>query len=344
MEKKKILVTGTAGFIGFSLTEKLAEGPDIEVIGLDNINDYYSPQLKYARLAQLGINAEAAKSKALAKSSRHHTLQFICLDLQNFEGMQALFASQKFDVVVHLAAQAGVRYSMENPHAYIASNVTGFVNLLECCKLYKVKHLVFASSSSVYGDDASTPYRETQRTDHPVSLYAATKKSNELMAYTYHHLYRMSITGLRFFTVYGPWGRPDMAPMLFANAIQEGGPLKVFNYGKLKRDFTYVDDIVDGIEKLMYRQPEDYKIYNIGNGKPVELLRFIELMEKGLGKEAQKEMLPMQPGDVHETYADTTLLTADTGYRPGTPLEKGIEKFLAWYRDYYKLTQPVQAH
>lgn len=343
MKKIQVLITGTAGFIGFSLTEKLANRVSYEITGIDNISEYYSPELKYARLLQLGISSEDAKSETLIKSSRYANLRFSRLDLQNLEGMQALFAAQKFDLVVHLAAQAGVRYSMENPHTYITSNVTGFVNLLECCKVNRVQHLIFASSSSVYGDDASTPYRETQRTDHPVSLYAATKKSNELMAYTYHHLYNMSITGLRFFTVYGPWGRPDMAPMLFAAAIREGKPLKVFNYGKLKRDFTYVEDIVDGIEKVMQLTPETYKIYNIGNGKPVELLAFIELMEKGLGKEAKKELLPMQPGDVHETYADTTLLTADTGYKPGTPLEKGIEKFLDWYREYYKHPRPIDA-
>ena len=343
MSKKRILITGMAGFIGFSLTEKLAKAGAYDITGLDNINDYYSPQLKYARLAQLGFEADGAKSGTLIKSNRYDNLQFIRLDLQNLDAMQALFASERFDIVVHLAAQAGVRYSMENPHAYIASNVSGFVNLLECCKVNHVKHLIFASSSSVYGDDASTPYRETQRTDHPVSLYAATKKSNELMAYTYHHLYNLPITGLRFFTVYGPWGRPDMAPMLFASAIQEGRPIKVFNYGKLKRDFTYVDDIVDGIERVMQVLPGEYKIYNIGNSKPVDLMEFIELMEKGLGKEAKKELLPMQPGDVHETYADTTLLSADTGYKPNTPLEKGIEKFLAWYLEYYKLSTPVNA-
>lgn len=343
MERKKVLVTGTAGFIGFSLTEKLAGEARYEIVGLDNINDYYSPQLKYARLEQLGFDTEDAKIKTVVKSYRYNRLCFIRLDLQDLAGMQALFAKEKFDTVVHLAAQAGVRYSMENPHAYIASNVSGFVNLLECCKLYKVKHLIFASSSSVYGDDAATPYNEEQRTDHPVSLYAATKKSNELMAYTYHHLYNMAITGLRFFTVYGPWGRPDMAPMLFANAIQQGRPLKVFNHGKLKRDFTYVDDVVDGIEKVMQLKPQAYKIYNIGNSKPVDLMEFIELMEKGLGKKARKELLPMQPGDVHETYADTTLLTADTGYKPNTPLANGIEKFLAWYLEYYKHPRPVTA-
>jgi len=338
---KKVLITGIAGFIGVNLSNLLVRLKKYDIIGLDNINDYYSPQLKYARLTELGFGTDDAKTGTLIKSSRYDNLQFIRLDLQNLDAMQALFASQNFDIVVHLAAQAGVRYSMENPHAYIASNISGFVNLLECCKVSRVKHLIFASSSSVYGDDASTPYLETQRTDHPVSLYAATKKSNELMAYTYHHLYNLSITGLRFFTVYGPWGRPDMAPMLFANAIQEGRPIKVFNYGKLKRDFTYVDDIVDGIERVMQLSPEKYKIYNIGNSKPVDLMEFISLIEKGLGKEARKELLPMQPGDVHETYADTTLLSADTGYKPNTPLEKGIGKFLAWYLEYYKLPKPV---
>lgn len=336
MERKRILITGAAGFIGFSLTEKLAKEGNYNLTGLDNINDYYSPQLKFSRLAQLGFDTEEAKAELLIESNRYDHLQFIRLDLQNLGGMQMLFAKQRFDAVVHLAAQAGVRYSMENPHAYITSNITGFVNLLECCKQHRIGHLIFASSSSVYGDDARTPYEESQRTDHPVSLYAATKKSNEIMAYTYHHLYDLPVTGLRFFTVYGPWGRPDMAPVLFANAIRDGRPLKVFNYGKLKRDFTYVDDIVDGINRVLQRTPEEYKIYNIGNSKPVDLMEFIELMEKGLNKKAKKELLPMQPGDVHETYADTTLLSADTGYKPATPLDKGIEKFLAWYLDYYK--------
>lgn len=341
MERKRILVTGAAGFIGFSLTEKLAQHEQYEITGLDNLNDYYSQELKYRRLQELGIDATGVQAEELIISRRYSKLQFIRLDLQNLQGMQLLFAAQNFDIVVHLAAQAGVRYSMENPHAYIASNITGFVNLLECCKVHHIQHLVFASSSSVYGDDATTPYRESQRTDHPISLYAATKKSNELMAYTYHHLYRLPVTGLRFFTVYGPWGRPDMAPMLFAKAIQEGKVLKVFNYGKLKRDFTYVADIVDGIEKVMIQSPATYKIYNIGNSQPVDLMEFIQLIEKGLGCTAEKELLPMQPGDVHETYADTTLLTNDTGYKPNTPLEKGIEKFLAWYLSYYKQAFPV---
>jgi UDP-glucuronate 4-epimerase len=336
MEKKRLLITGVAGFIGFSLANKLATENVYEITGLDNINDYYDTQLKYDRLAELGFNSQDIDKKEVVESKKLANLAFIQLDLENMEGMKTLFAFQKFDLVVHLGAQAGVRHSLSNPHAYINSNITGFVNILECCKNNNVQHLVYASSSSVYGLDSSIPFSEKAETSRPVSLYAATKKSNELMAYTYSHLYKLPVTGLRFFTVYGPWGRPDMSPMLFAKAISEGRPIKVFNHGKMKRDFTYIDDIVDGISRVLKMQPAAYKIYNIGNSKPVDLMDFIELMEKSMGTVAIKEMLPMQPGDVFETYADTSSLSADTGYKPATSLEKGIEKFLHWYRNYYK--------
>jgi len=336
MEKKRILITGVAGFIGFSLANKLSTEVAYEITGLDNINDYYDTQLKYDRLAHLGFDSQKIEKEKLMESSKFPNLKFIQLDLENLKGMQSLFALQRFDLVVHLAAQAGVRHSLNNPHAYINSNITGFVNLLECCRTNKIQHLIYASSSSVYGLDSTIPFSENEPANHPVSLYAATKKANELMAYTYNHLYQLPVTGLRFFTVYGPWGRPDMSPMLFAKAISEGKPIKVFNYGKLKRDFTYIDDITDGIYKVMKMQPDSYKIYNIGNSRPVDLMDFIGLMEKSMGAAAIKEMLPMQPGDVFETYADTSALSTDTGYKPLTSLENGIKNFLQWYLDYYK--------
>ena len=336
MEKRKILVTGAAGFIGFSLAKALVQNKQYEVVGYDNINNYYDPQLKYDRLQQLGIDRSSLRQGEVMPSEQYANFQFIQLDLENLTGMQSLFATENFDIVVHLAAQAGVRHSLRNPHVYVSSNVGGFVNMLECCKNHKIKHLVYASSSSVYGLDSKIPFSETEPTNHPVSLYAATKRANELMAYTYHHLYRLPVTGLRFFTVYGPWGRPDMSPMLFAKAIKDGKPIKVFNHGKMRRDFTYIDDIVDGIVKVTEAQPTGNSIYNIGNSRPVELMDFIELMEKSIGKEAIKELLPMQPGDVYETYADTSALTAATGYHPTTPLEEGIPKFLEWYLSYYK--------
>lgn len=336
MKKKRLLITGAAGFIGFSLAHKLALEDNYEITGLDNINDYYEIQLKYDRLAQLGFNSAEIRKEQQMASQKFPNLNFIQLDLENFEAMKTLFASQKFDLVVHLGAQAGVRHSLTNPHAYINSNITGFVNVLECCKNNAILHLIYASSSSVYGIDSAIPFSENEGTSHPVSLYAATKKSNELMAYTYSHLYNLPVTGLRFFTVYGPWGRPDMSPMLFARAIREGKPIKVFNYGKMRRDFTYIEDIVDGIDRVLSMQPAPYKIYNIGNSKPVDLMDFISLIENAMGLTTIKEMLPMQPGDVYETYADTTALSADTGYKPTTSLENGVSKFLNWYMDYYK--------
>lgn len=343
MEKKRVLITGAAGFIGFSLANKLAKENVYEITGLDNINNYYDTQLKYDRLDQLGFSFQDIENEKLIASNSYQVLRFIQLDLENLEGMHALFSSRKFDLVIHLAAQAGVRHSLNNPHAYINSNITGFLNILECCKNNKIQHLVYASSSSVYGLDSNIPFSEKEATNHPVSLYAATKKCNELMAYTYSHLYNLPVTGLRFFTVYGPWGRPDMSPMLFAKAIREGKPVKVFNHGKMKRDFTFIDDITDGINRVMQLQPASYKIYNIGNSKPVELMDFIELMERSMGTAAIKQMLPMQPGDVFETYADTSSLSNDTGYKPSTSLEKGIKKFLDWYLEYYKEANTVKA-
>lgn len=336
MEKRKILVTGAAGFIGFSLAKELIKDEQLEVTGYDNINNYYDTHLKYDRLQQLGIDQASIRQGEVIPSEQFPNFQFIQLDLENLTGMQSLFATEGFDVVIHLAAQAGVRHSLKNPHVYVSSNIDGFVNILECCKNHKISHLIYASSSSVYGLDSKIPFSENEPTNHPVSLYAATKRANELMAYTYHHLYHLPVTGLRFFTVYGPWGRPDMSPMLFAKAIREGKPIKVFNQGKMRRDFTYIDDIIGGIVKVVKQQSSAYKIYNIGNSRPIELMDFIGLMEKAMGKEAKKELLPMQPGDVYETYADTSALSADTGYKPTTTLEQGIPKFLEWYLSYYK--------
>ncbi len=325
----RILVTGAAGFIGFHLARQLLERGD-SVVGVDNLNDYYSPQLKKDRLEQLVDQPE---------------FSFRQLDLADRRAMAELFDSQPFDRVVNLAAQAGVRYSIENPHAYVDSNLVGFVNVLEGCRHQQVKHLVYASSSSVYGANTQMPFSVQHNVDHPVSLYAATKKANELMAHTYSHLYQLPTTGLRFFTVYGPWGRPDMALFLFTSAIFEGRPIKVFNHGKMQRDFTYVDDIVEGVMRVTDRVPTDrsdsnssrtpYKIYNIGNHEPVELGTFIETIEKCCGRRAEKEYLPMQPGDVPATYADVDDLVRDVGFRPSTPIEQGIAQFVDWYRDYY---------
>ncbi len=334
----KVLVTGTAGFIGFHLSQRLLSRGD-EVFGLDNLNDYYDVSLKKNRLVQL---------------EGKPTFNFCKLDLADSAGIARLFAEQHFDVVVNLAAQAGVRYSLENPHAYVDSNLVGFVNVLEGCRHSAVKHLVFASSSSVYGANTKTPFSVHDNVDHPVSLYAATKKANELMAHNYSHLYGLPTTGLRFFTVYGPWGRPDMALFLFTKAILENQPINVFNYGKMKRDFTYIDDIVEGVVRVMDKIPEPnptwsghvpdpatssspYKIYNIGNNQPVELMRFIQVLEDCLGIAAQKNMLPIQPGDVPITYADVDDLVKDVGFKPNTPIEIGIERFVKWYRSYYQI-------
>lgn len=336
----KILVTGTAGFIGSHLAIKLLERGD-EVVGLDNINDYYDVNLKYARLNELGILKEEIIENELISSKTYPKHKFVKMDLSDTENIYKLFETEKFDTVCNLAAQAGVRYSLENPHAYIDSNIKGFMNILEACRHNDVKNLCYASSSSVYGLNKSQPFKTTDKTDTPISLYAATKKSNELMAHTYSHLFGISTTGLRFFTVYGPWGRPDMAPMLFTNAILNDEEIKVFNHGDMSRDFTYIDDIVDGIIKVIDNPVKTksnlapYKIYNIGNNSPIQLLDFIKTLEKSIGIEAKKNFLPMQDGDVESTYADVEDLIKDFNYKPNTKLADGIEEFVKWYKDFY---------
>ena len=334
----KILVTGAAGFIGSFVTRKLLERGDT-VVGLDNLNDYYAVTLKEARLARLKTD----KNFAFAK-----------LDLADREAIEKLFAEQKFERVVHLAAQAGVRYSIENPHAYIDSNIVGFLHILEGCRHHDVKHLVYASTSSVYGASTDMPFNVHQNVDHPLSLYAASKKSNELMAHTYANLYRLPVTGLRFFTVYGPWGRPDMALFLFTRNILAGKPIDVFNHGQHKRDFTFVEDIAEGVVRSLDKiatpnplwisdQPDPgtstapYRLYNIGNNQPVELLHYIEVLENCLGRKAEKNLLPLQPGDVPDTYADVTDLVDETGYNPETTVEEGVRRFVEWYAEYYEV-------
>jgi UDP-glucuronate 4-epimerase len=338
MGMRKILVTGAAGFIGFHLAQRFLDAGDT-VVGIDNLNDYYDVNLKKSRLARL---------------ENHRRFRFIRMDLADREGIAALFKKEAFELVVHLAAQAGVRYSIVNPYAYIDSNLVGFINILEGCRQQKVLHLVFASSSSVYGANTLMPFSVHHNVDHPLSLYAATKKANELMAHTYASLYNLPCTGLRFFTVYGPWGRPDMALFLFTKAILEDQPIDVYNQGNMKRDFTYIDDIIEGVYRVAAKIPAPnpkwqgdhpdpatsfapYKIYNIGNNHPVELIYFIETLEKNLHKKAKKIFLPMQPGDVPATCADVDDLMADVGFKPATSIEEGIKKFLSWYKDYYKL-------
>ncbi len=334
----KILLTGAAGFIGMTTTLRLLARGD-EVVGLDNLNDYYDVRLKEDRLARL---------------TPHANFRFVKMDVADRPGIERLFAEERFDRVIHLAAQAGVRYSLKNPHAYIDSNVVGFMNILEGCRHSKVQHLVYASSSSVYGGNTKMPFSERDSVDHPVSMYAATKKANELMAHTYSHLYGLPTTGLRFFTVYGPWGRPDMALFLFTKAILEGRPIDVFNHGNMKRDFTYVDDIVEGVIRVTDRvaapdpayraeAPDPgtsnvpYRVFNIGNHDPVPLLDFIGAIEEALGTKAQKNLLPLQDGDVPATYADADALTAWTGFSPKTDIRTGIGRFVAWYREYYRV-------
>ncbi len=393
----KILVTGTAGFIGFHLAKKLLERGD-EVVGIDNINDYYDVNLKYARLNELGIDYRASlavtnechnKHTQAIQSSIYATHKFIKIGLEDTAAIDKLFEEEKFDAVCNLAAQAGVRYSIENPHAYIQSNVVGFLNILEACRNFGVKNLSYASSSSVYGLNKAQPFKTSEHTDHPISLYAATKKSNEMMAHTYSHLYGIQTTGLRFFTVYGEWGRPDMAPMLFADAILNDRAIKVFNHGNMSRDFTYVGDIVDGIIKVIDnpanaiasdffisvedrlprsahsdedssiasdssviaseakqsknlpadRSTAPYRIYNIGNNTPIQLLDFIKTLEISLGKEAKKNFMEMQDGDVVSTYADVSGLINDFGYQPDTPLDVGVDKFVKWYKSFYGNTK-----
>jgi UDP-glucuronate 4-epimerase len=345
----KILVTGAAGFIGFHLIKALLERGD-EVVGIDNINDYYDINLKYARLAESGISKKSIAENVPLQSIKYPAYTFIKLDITDRSKLESLFLTRKFEAVVNLAAQAGVRYSIENPHAYIQANIVGFMNILECCRHHRVKHLVYASSSSVYGNNVKMPLSTADSVDHPISLYAATKKSNELMAHTYSHLFGIPTTGLRFFTVYGPYGRPDMALFLFTKAIFAGKPIQVFNHGEMKRDFTYVDDIVKGIVKAIDHAPvassnnsgdpsvsktAPYKIYNIGNSSPVRLMDFIEAIETKLGIIAKKELLPMQAGDVPMTWADTSDLERDLGYRPNTPIREGVARFIEWYRGYY---------
>ena len=325
----KALVTGAAGFIG-SYTVKALVAQGCEVVGLDNINSYYDVQLKYDRLADTGITKESIEKDILLPSAKYPSYRFIKMDLTDREGLTNLFKDEHFDIVVNLAAQAGVRYSIENPYAYIESNIVGFLNLLECCRHYPVNHLVYASSSSIYGLNDKVPYAETGEADSPVSLYAATKKSNELMAHAYSKLYSIPTTGVRFFTVYGPWGRPDMAPCLFMKAILNDDPIKVFNNGQMRRDFTYIDDIIAGLMKIIAHPSADpipFYIYNIGNSAPVELMDFISVIEKTAGKTAIKQMMGMQPGDVVCTYADTGRLEKDFGYKPSTSIEEGIQKF-----------------
>ncbi len=333
----KILVTGAAGFIGSALCRALAERGD-EVVGLDNMNDYYDVSLKYGRLEANGLRRPFIEGD-IVKSNEYANLRFVRMDLCDKKGIDSLFKKEGFDKVMNLAAQAGVRYSITNPYSYIKSNIEGFFNILEACRNFKVGHLVFASSSSIYGDQKEVPFREDFKTDFPVSLYAATKKSNELLAYSYTRLYGFSAIGLRYFTVYGPWGRPDMSPMLFATAISKGEPIKVFNNGNMMRDFTYISDIVSGTIKAIDYEPGRaasnetgyFKAYNIGCSQPVRLMDFINEIESAMGKPAEKIFLPMQPGDVLQTYADTSALEHDLGYKPSVTLHEGIGRFIEWF-------------
>lgn len=344
----KYLVTGSAGFIGFHLIERLLKDKECDIVGLDNINNYYDVNLKYARLKKSGILKEEIDYNKLVISENNERYRFIRLNLEDKDNILQLFENEKFDFVIHLAAQAGVRYSLINPESYIQSNVVGFLNILEGCKQEKVKHLVYASSSSVYGLNTKAPFSTSDNVDHPVSLYAATKKANELMAHTYSYLYNVPTTGLRFFTVYGPWGRPDMALFKFTKAILNDEPIDVYNNGKMIRDFTYIDDIIEGTYKVINHIPQPkktmdddpstsiapYKIYNIGNSSPVTLMDFITAIEKALGKTAKKNFLPLQPGDVIMTNSDVSDLEKDLGYRPSTKLEEGVNKFIEWYLNY----------
>ncbi|MBD5310597.1 MAG: NAD-dependent epimerase [Bacteroides sp.] len=349
----KILVTGAAGFIGSAVCRRLSE-QGAEIVGLDNINDYYDPELKYGRLSELGIRKEEIGWYKFTQSGRYEGLRFIRMNLEDREAMQMLFANGEFDVVINLGAQAGVRYSITNPQVYIESNIDGFINVLEGCRNNGVRHLVYASSSSVYGLNGQVPFSEHHGIAHPVSLYAATKKSNELMAHAYSQLYGLPTTGLRFFTVYGPWGRPDMSPFLFMDAILHDRSIKVFNNGDMLRDFTYIDDIVEGIVRITGVIPEGernwdaaepdpasssapYRIYNIGNQRPTRLMDYISCIEKATGRETRKEFLPMQPGDVYQTYADSSALAEATGFRPDTDLQEGINRTVAWFKEYYNL-------
>lgn len=347
----KILLTGAAGFIGSAVVKKLViEGND--VVGIDSINDYYAPSLKLSRLKALGINEEGEKWGIPVISTKWPNFTFLRLDIKDKEKIAQLFEKEKFESVVHLAAQPGVRYSITHPQAYIENNVNGFLNILEGCRRNKVKHLVFASSSSVYGLTGKTPFSERDSAVHPISLYAATKKANELMAHSYSYIYGLPVTGLRFFTVYGPWGRPDMSPFLFIDGILKGQPIKVFNNGDMLRDFTFIDDIVESVTRIIKVVPEcdenwdanspdpssscaPYRIYNVGNQQPTRLLDYISAIEEELGQTALKEMEPMQPGDVYQTYADSSALAQATGFTPGTSLKEGIHRTVEWFKNYY---------
>ena len=349
----KILVTGTAGFIGFHLAERLAARGD-EVVGLDNINDYYDQRVKYGRLAFSGIDRDNIDYGKPVPSTKYAGYRFVRLNLEDGDAIDRLFRTEKFDAVCNLAAQAGVRYSLTNPAAYVSSNIVGFLNLLEACRHNGVRNLSYASSSSVYGLNEQQPFSVHHNVDHPVSLYAASKKSNELMAHTYSHLYGICTTGLRFFTVYGPWGRPDMALFLFTRAALEGRPIDVFNYGEMQRDFTYIDDIVEGVVRIIDNpsrpnpdwsgaSPDPgsssapYRVYNIGNNQPVRLMEFISAIESALGMTIEKNLLPIQPGDVPSTYADVADLVRDFGYKPETPVKEGVDRFIAWYREFFNI-------
>lgn len=354
----KLLVTGAAGFIGSAVVKRLIEDGNT-VVGLDNINDYYEQSLKLARIADCGIPFTGAPEhfpwyKFIKSDKWPDQYKFIRMNLEDTQAMQMLFANEEFDAVINLGAQAGVRFSITNPLEYVKSNIDGFINVLEGCRHNNVKHLVYASSSSVYGLNGKVPFSEHDHTAHPVSLYAATKKSDELMAHAYSKLYGIPTTGLRFFTVYGPWGRPDMSPFLFMDAILHDKPVKVFNNGEMLRDFTYIDDIVEGTVRIMNVIPEGnkdwdethpdpasspapYRIYNVGNSRPTKLMDYIGCIEKAIGHEAKKEYLPMQPGDVYQTFADSSALAEATGFKPSTPLQRGIDNTVAWFREYYKL-------
>ncbi len=348
---KKILITGTAGFIGFHLANALLK-QGFSIVGLDNINDYYDVNLKYGRLTEAGIHKEQIRYQTMVYSEKYSNYRFIQLKLEDKENIYRLFEQENFDAVVNLAAQAGVRYSLQNPHAYIESNIIGFTNILEACRHNHIKHLVYASSSSVYGLNEKMPFSVNDNVDHPISLYAASKKSNELMAHTYSYLYQLPTTGLRFFTVYGPWGRPDMALFLFTKAIVEGKAIDVYNHGNMQRDFTYIDDIVTGIinvlknpakPKTSINLPSEsvapYKIYNIGNNSPVKLMDFIKAIEDELGLKAEKNLMPIQPGDVEKTWADVSGLMDDFNYKPDTDIRVGVKKFIAWYKDFYDINE-----
>lgn len=340
----KILVTGAAGFIGFHVCQKLLANQHV-VVGLDNINDYYDVNLKLSRLKQLGIDSDKAiQFNQKVESTSQNNFSFIRMNLEDREQLPKIFEEEQFEVVCNLAAQAGVRYSLENPETYIDSNIVGFLNILECCRNFQIEHLVYASSSSVYGLNKKIPFETTDNVDHPISLYAASKKSNELMAHTYSHLFNIKTTGLRFFTVYGPWGRPDMAMFLFTKAILEGNPIKVFNNGNMERDFTYIDDIVEGVVRILENRfvgdvssKKNYAVYNIGNNNSVKLLDFIHALENKLSIQAKKQLLPMQPGDVEKTWANVDDLIRDYGYEPNTSIEQGISNFVDWYKNYYQV-------